>query len=172
MNPNHCCFRIRKNDPLNKQIIPLVLQEVQKEMEGRMDRLEYTDHFLKTVCPDFNECKLLLSLGSGTVPPSSKQTRSQWIKRENKPPPMPRPPSSCMLPQSDVIPADAYASHIGRYIRFQPDVYQISHDARRILRVDDWTIDFERYTRMQKLYSSLGTTGETVKRLVYMLQSK
>jgi hypothetical protein len=61
-------LRVPKGAPIRHYLLPLVLAQVEREMRGLQVGLEHTLEFLQAVCPVFDDCDLLLALGSGEVP--------------------------------------------------------------------------------------------------------
>jgi hypothetical protein len=64
--------------------------EVAKEWKGTLEFLDSTVPFLQDLCPIFDDCSFLLSLGSGEVPRSTpQQSWWDWVWGVNAPSPHP-----------------------------------------------------------------------------------
>ncbi|CAG7853452.1 SubName: Full=Uncharacterized protein {ECO:0000313/EMBL:CCA73864.1} [Serendipita indica DSM 11827] len=76
--------KIPAGSPLRRKLLPLVAAEMFRELSGQVDTLHYTLPFARSVCPNSHGITLLLSLGSGDIPESTRtapveSTSSSWI---------------------------------------------------------------------------------------------
>lgn len=155
---------------MKRDLLPIVLREIQKELNGTLEALDCTERFLHDVCPVFSDCSFMLSLGSGYVPPYQQQTWWQWVWGENKPPVHPLLPDSRNLAKSNIIPPDAYSLSNGTFIRLQPDLY--IYQGADMRRLDDWTTDFTEFRGQFSNYLSKAEPTEKIERATYMLRWK
>jgi hypothetical protein len=147
--------RITAGMPILKNLLPLVLAEVQRELEGETDTLNYTLPFLQSICPVFSDCSILVSLGSGDVPvqrPRSVDATSSSLSSYNplswvcaspstpthqEPAPLPssRATISSVRTLNKYIPTSAYGQ---TYIRINPSLVSWSTSG-----VQRWPADWE-----------------------------
>ncbi|PVF95189.1 hypothetical protein CPB86DRAFT_601360 [Serendipita vermifera] len=155
---------VYKGDPISECLIPLVVEEVFNELAGRTQTLDHTLSFLQSVFPVFDDCSILVSLGSGDVPPptpsSAAPKRSwsgdsswlptsytpfSWLFQSSSPissPTLPALPSSRAtleqnLALNSYIPTRSYGTN---YLRFQPNliIWSLSGEKRW---PGDWDCD-------------------------------
>jgi hypothetical protein len=154
--------RITAGMPIVKNLLPLVLSEVQRELAGKTDTLNYTLPFIQSICPVFSDCSILVSLGSGDVPvqklgslnttsPTSSSLSSyipaynplSWICASPSTPayegPAPLPSSRATISSvrtlNKYIPTSAYGQ---TYIRINPSL--VSWNTSGVQR---WPADWE-----------------------------
>lgn len=146
------------------------MREVKKELNGTAELLDCTVPFLHDVCPIFEDCSFLLSVGSGEVPrPSTEQTWWDWWWGQNAPsvhPPLP----PCLPPRrNNIIPPKAY-NNPATFIRLNPRLAFRSEKGTE--RPDDWTTDLTEILAMTLSFIAKEEVKRQLDRIVDMLKWK
>lgn len=162
-----------KGDSLRTRLLPIVMREIKKELGGTAELIDCTEPFLHAICPVFDDCAFLLSLGSGQVPPTPPpQSWWQWLRGENVPSIHPPLPPSKRLPKTNVIPLRAFTAGNETYVRFQPDVFTIDRNNNTMERLDDWTVEFNGFRSITTAYMNKAEITQKLNRAAYMLRWK
>jgi len=163
-------FSILKGEPLETRLLPLIMEEIRKEWDGTLELLDCTVSFLQDVCPVFDDCSFLLSLGSGEVPKNGPE-RSWWDWFWGINAPSPHPPLPPCLPnkRNHVIPPAAYNAP-ARYIRLSPRLVTRSENGP--VKPDDWMVDVTPLLTMTAAFISKEETKQALDRVNDMLKWK
>ncbi|KAG8755286.1 hypothetical protein FRC14_004201 [Serendipita sp. 396] len=191
----HPGFTVKVGDPIKQSLVPLVLQEISKEINGTAELLDCSIQFLQDVCPIFDDCSFLLCLGAGDVPgtqqldsllspispsvktyppdPEPPQTWWDWFMGRNVPnarrPPLPR-----KIPEkrSNIIPLKAYNGPKETYIRLSPPLVRYDPISGVRELPDDWAVQFSEFASMTSRYISKEDVKRKLERLETMLRWK
>jgi hypothetical protein len=150
-------------------LLPLVMREVAKEWKGSLEYLDSTVPFLQDVCPIFDDCSFLLSVGSGEVPRNTpQQSWWDWVWGVNGPSPHPPLPPCLPHKRNHIIPPEAYSTP-ARYIRLSPRL--VTKDESGIIqKPDDWAIDVTEILTMTSGVISKEETRQALDRVNEMLK--
>ncbi|KIM30852.1 hypothetical protein M408DRAFT_327803 [Serendipita vermifera MAFF 305830] len=164
-NPGIC---VLKESPLRARLLPLIMREIRKELNGTAEFLDCTVQFLQDACPVFSECSFLLSIGSGDVPQTSaEQTWWDWWWGRNTPPAHPPLPPCVTHKRNNIIPLEAY-SNPATYIRLSPRFFLRTEQG--IKGPDDWAEDVTEILAMTTSYISKQETKLLLDRVNTMLK--
>jgi hypothetical protein len=164
--------RVKKGEPLIACLLPLVMQEIEKEWNGTAQALDYSVPFLHDVNPIFADCAFLLSLGSGELKEQIPQTWWEWTIGVNKP--SPHPPLPPCLPQrrNTIIPVPSYSGANATFFRLNPSLSIRDASSGRIVRPDDWTLNFSELLGPSASYLQKEETNQAMNRMVTILKRK
>ena len=165
---------ILKGESITLRLLPIAIREIRKELEGTAEFLDCTEAFLHSVCPIFDDCSFLLSLGSGQVPiiVPKPQTWWEWFRGENVPPLHPGLPPSKKMPKTNVIPLHALTIGKETYIRLHPEAYRYNMKTKDMERMDDWTTDFTDFRDIALAYMKKIEIVQKLNRAAHMLRWK
>jgi hypothetical protein len=146
------------------------MREVTKEWNGTAEFLDSTVSFLQDVCPIFDDCSFLLSLGSGEVPRvGAEQGWWDWVWGENTPSVHAPLPPCLPNKRNHIIPPSAY-SDPATYIRLSPKLFKRSE--RGTEKPDDWATDVTEILTMTSAYISKEEVRQYLDRVNDMLKWK
>jgi hypothetical protein len=165
---------ILKGESINIRLLPIAIREIRKELDGNAEFLDCTEAFLHSVCPIFDDCSFLLSLGSGQVPiiTPRPQTWWEWLQGVNVPSTLRPLPPSKKMPKTTVIPLHALSIGKETYIRLHPEVFRYNMKTKDMERLDDWTTDVTEFRDIAMSYMNKIEIVQKLNRAAHMLRWK
>ncbi|KAG8809709.1 hypothetical protein FRC17_003288 [Serendipita sp. 399] len=193
----HSGFTVKVGEPLKQSLVPLVFQEVSKELNGTAELLDCSIQFLQDICPIFDDCSFLLCLGAGDVPdisppdlpssplspfspvvrtyppaPEPPQSWWDWFMGQNTPLLRPSLPRTLPERRSNIIPLKAYNGPRETYIRLSPPLVRQNLLSGATEVPDDWAVDFSEFSSVTSRYLAKEEVKRKLERVETMLRWK